>query len=169
VPGKKPHDWRSSNALPDWPDSHGLPPLPEVPTTRRRAEVAPWDCTRSYIATLGGSEREKLLRSYQRQLKRNTTESDGMARWRRDWLARAIGMLEAAQSKPIGGKTPRQGYREAVKAWMKANETVEEAARRLGVSKSTLKSIMSAKGKARYGADTIERVLSHIRATPKSA
>ena len=50
---------------------------------------------------------------------------------------------------------PRRGYRTEVRAWMDAEEiaTIEEAAKKLAVSLTTLKSIMSDKGEARYGED----------------
>lgn len=58
-------------------------------------------------------------------------------------------------------KGTRRGYREEVLAWMKREglENVAQAAARLHVSKSTLKSIMSSRGTLRYGPDTLQRVL----------
>ena len=44
-------------------------------------------------------------------------------------------------------------------------ETIGDAAKKLGVSETTLKSIMSDVGEVRYGKDTLERVLRMIQAT----
>lgn len=41
-------------------------------------------------------------------------------------------------------------------------QNVEQAARRLAVSKSTLKSIMSSEGQARNGKETLDRILKEI-------
>jgi len=64
---------------------------------------------------------------------------------------------------PVGNKneTRRRGYRDHIRAWMRKMEigTVKDAARRLGVSESTLKSVMSAKGKVRYGDQTLADIL----------
>jgi transcriptional regulator with XRE-family HTH domain len=59
---------------------------------------------------------------------------------------------------------PRRGYRNEVQAWMRRKEigNVEQAARRLGLSKSALKSIMSERGKPRYSEDTLARILKEI-------
>lgn len=46
-------------------------------------------------------------------------------------------------------------------------EKVEYAARRLRLSKSALKSIMSSKGKLRYSQETLERVLKEIDYSPE--
>ena len=58
----------------------------------------------------------------------------------------------------------RKGYRKEVRAWMRRKRisTIERASIKLGVSTSTLKSIMSDKGKPRYGNDTLESVLEKI-------
>jgi hypothetical protein len=58
----------------------------------------------------------------------------------------------------------RRGYRTEVYAWMKRKniETIAIASKRLAVSQSTLKSIMSSRGKARYGSKTLRRVLDEI-------
>ena len=60
----------------------------------------------------------------------------------------------------------RKGYRAEIKAWMVAEglDGIPAAAKRLGVSETTLKSIMSTKGERRYGEDTLERVLKTIGA-----
>jgi hypothetical protein len=63
----------------------------------------------------------------------------------------------------------RRGYRSHIRAWMK-NETISTvplAAKRLGVSESTLKSIMSEKGDIRYSADTLARVLRETSSREK--
>jgi hypothetical protein len=58
-----------------------------------------------------------------------------------------------------------RGHRKEIQAWMRRKqiETIAEAAKRLGLSKSALKSIMSSKGKARYGPATLKRILEDIR------
>ena len=58
----------------------------------------------------------------------------------------------------------RKGYRTEVRDWMKRVnlDTVEQAARKLGVSEATLKSIMSDKGKPRYGKEKLNQVLRVI-------
>jgi hypothetical protein len=58
----------------------------------------------------------------------------------------------------------RRGYREQVRRWMVSKElrTIPDAARRLAVGPDTLKSIMSSKGKRRYGDDTLRSVLKQI-------
>jgi PP-loop superfamily ATP-utilizing enzyme len=58
----------------------------------------------------------------------------------------------------------RRGYRSEVLAWMKRTgmENIRQAAKRLGVSVSTLKSIMSERGQQRYGPDTLDEVLKKI-------
>jgi len=58
----------------------------------------------------------------------------------------------------------RRGYRQEIQQWMKAQQipTVAQAAKRLGISKSALKSIMSDKGSVRYGDDRLNLVLSEI-------
>lgn len=63
---------------------------------------------------------------------------------------------------------PRKSYRAEVEKWMKDKgiETKREAAKQLGVSESTLKSIMTTNGKPRYGRERLEIVLKKI-AQPK--
>ncbi len=83
----------------------------------------------------------------------------------------------AAQRDPLsnGAKAPtqseariqhneRKGYRLEVREWMQQQglTTLEQASRKLAVGLSTLKSIMSDKGKRRYGPRTLEVVLSKI-------
>ena len=62
------------------------------------------------------------------------------------------------------GASPRRGYRAEVKRWMKDEEikTIPDAAQRLHVGFDTLKSIMSSRGKRRYGNDTLQAVLKTI-------
>ncbi len=74
------------------------------------------------------------------------------------------GQPEWMKKVPNESSPVRTGYRQQILDWMKAEEipTVELAARRLGVSKSTLKSIMSEKGKPRYGQERLQTVLRKI-------
>ena len=62
-------------------------------------------------------------------------------------------------------ESKRQGYRKEVQAWMKRKQIakLDDAAKRLALSKSALKSIMSSRGKLRCGADTLGRILKEIR------
>jgi Uri superfamily endonuclease len=61
----------------------------------------------------------------------------------------------------------KRGYRAEVRQWMLRQkvEKVSEAASRLGISESTLKSIMSARGERRYSAQTLDRILGIIGVT----
>jgi hypothetical protein len=58
----------------------------------------------------------------------------------------------------------RKGYRIEIRKWMndKGLTTIEQAAKKLTLSQSTLKSIMSNKGKRRFGKETLDNVLSKI-------
>jgi len=69
-----------------------------------------------------------------------------------------------SETEPSMQTGKRIGYRKEVYAWMERQgiDNVEIAARRLGISKSALKSVMSDKGKARYGPELLERVLKLI-------
>lgn len=64
-----------------------------------------------------------------------------------------------------GDNGRRRGYRNEVRQWMTKNglETNAAAAKRLAVSTSTLKSIMSDKGKLRCSKKKLEEVLSKIK------
>ncbi len=84
------------------------------------------------------------------------------------WRAEGYKRVAPPQSQPPGDGSivaPRRGYRPAVNAWMKrlGIENIPQAAKRLGVSESTLKSIMSEKGQVRYGKDTLASVLEKIK------
>jgi hypothetical protein len=61
-------------------------------------------------------------------------------------------------------KGTKRGYRAEIKAWMKRKGISKnaEAAKHLGLSESALKSIMSSRGKRRYSADRLRRVLSAL-------
>ena len=58
----------------------------------------------------------------------------------------------------------RRGYRTEVREWMMREEvrTLAQAAKRLGISLSALKSIMSVRGKPRYSEATLNRILEII-------
>ena len=73
----------------------------------------------------------------------------------------AVTLLPSPQSPQ---SSCRLGYREEVRRWMgRSNiQTVAAAARKLGVSATTLKSIMSSRGKVRYAEETLQRVLEVI-------
>jgi len=59
---------------------------------------------------------------------------------------------------------PRRGYRTEVRQWMAREgvRTVDIAAKRLCISRSALKSIMSKRGKRRYGSAVLTRILASI-------
>lgn len=84
----------------------------------------------------------------------------GCKKWAKYQRALADALGKSAQ----GGKVKRVGYRRHILAWMKRQQVQDrdQAARRLGISMSTLKSIMSDKGRARYGDETLQRVLKTI-------
>ena len=73
------------------------------------------------------------------------------------------------EDSKIAGARSRRGYSEQIHQWIEREGlgNVERAARRLGVSKSVLKSIMSTKGKMRYSQETLERVLKEIGCKPE--
>jgi hypothetical protein len=96
-------------------------------------------------------------------LTRVTQQVENAKEW--DKFQAEMKRVAEAQAMPItGAKKPRHGYRREIQQWMKRAQLndLDQARRRLGISVSTLKSIMSDKGKARYGADTLERVLKEI-------
>jgi hypothetical protein len=84
------------------------------------------------------------------------------AHWNRESFRR----LASLRTQPLESDSDRRGYRTEVMTWMKAEEidTIPEAAKRLAISETTLKSIMSNKGEVRYGKDTLDRVLKIISA-----
>jgi hypothetical protein len=65
----------------------------------------------------------------------------------------------------------RKGYRPEVREWMQHKQigTIEKAAKRLAVSTSTLKSIMSNKGAIRYGRERLQNVLQQIQREMQSS
>jgi hypothetical protein len=80
----------------------------------------------------------------------------------RDWEFEGFRRLTTLSPPPEREEEPvGRGYRDHIRRWMKDSGilTVEEAARALGVSKSTLKSIMSERGEVRYSAQTLDGVL----------
>ncbi len=74
--------------------------------------------------------------------------------------------LKATVAQEVGATTPsgRHGYQFEVRRWMSSRnlQTVEQAAKQLGVGKDTLKSIMSSKGKMRCSRATLVKVLKDI-------
>jgi hypothetical protein len=65
---------------------------------------------------------------------------------------------------PRAGLPSRRGHRREVREWMKdaGIKTIEVAAKRLAVSRSTLVSIMSDKGQKRYSESKLKEVLRKI-------
>jgi hypothetical protein len=90
-----------------------------------------------------------------------------------EWRQYQDTLLQVAenQAKPASvqaeqsGTNQRQGYRTEVKDWMKRNgiKTVAEASKRLSISETALKSMMSDRGKRRYSEETLARILDIIR------
>jgi mRNA-degrading endonuclease RelE of RelBE toxin-antitoxin system len=83
----------------------------------------------------------------------------------RDFIADGYRRLASLKEpKSESGNRVRRGFRREIQNWIKAKglANLEQTARKLGVSRSVLKSIMSDKGKPRYGPDTLERVLKEI-------
>jgi len=70
----------------------------------------------------------------------------------------------AVGAKDLTGFGRRRSYRAEVHEWMAGQKikTAAEAARRLAVSESALKSIMSSRGIRRYGEQTLNRVLKAV-------
>ena len=70
----------------------------------------------------------------------------------------------AASPTSIAEPERRRGYRTKVQKWMAVEAlcNLEVAARRLGICPSALKSIMSDRGKCRYGEATLARILGMI-------
>ena len=71
----------------------------------------------------------------------------------------------AARAKPQICVNDPKGSREEVGQWMKRNHVrnIYAAAQKLGLSESTLKSMMSERGQIRYSEETLQRTLSKIR------
>lgn len=123
--------------------------------------------------------REDELRSILRKTREKMVESSPI--WNRgpdSVTLRALGIPpqeekhEATEAQAsvndLAGQGKRKSYRTEVQQWMQQKnlETLEQASRRLGISHSTLKSIMSDKGKPRFGQATLERVLREICSKP---
>ena len=87
--------------------------------------------------------------------------TDRTSHWEAEGFRRLIPTETAART---AGDQPRRGYRDPVRAWMKQKEilSVKAAARKLGVSESTLKSIMTNRGEIRYNDQTLAKVLEVI-------
>lgn len=79
-------------------------------------------------------------------------------------LKKAGEQLQPAGVPNDGGSGNRKGYKAEVRQWMKRRkvEKLDDATPHLGVSVDVLKSIMSDKGKPRYGKETLESVLKKI-------
>jgi|SRR5579862_8215051 len=83
----------------------------------------------------------------------------------RHWTIEGYKRLDELHRASMDQQKPdRRGYRKEVNAWIGANgiDTLQTAAKRLGVSKSTLKSIMSDKGAVRYSPETLQGILKKI-------
>jgi len=81
----------------------------------------------------------------------------------RHWITEAYRRISQGKAD-IEDKPSRRGYRSEVRAWMERRgvSSVKAAAKRLGVSDSVLKSIMSTKGKVKYSPETLDNVLRTI-------
>jgi hypothetical protein len=80
------------------------------------------------------------------------------------WYKVGLKRLLPSGEPKSDSKALRRGYRTEIKAWMHGNgiNTVEQAAKRVGFSKSTLKSIMSNRGAKRYSDETLKSILQQI-------
>jgi hypothetical protein len=74
-------------------------------------------------------------------------------------LKDALKLDRPEDNKPV---VLRRGYRKEVRVWMQRNEisSVKEAAKRLAISDSILKSIMANVGKKKYSPETLAGVLA---------
>jgi hypothetical protein len=84
------------------------------------------------------------------------------ARLDRRFLEKAVMPCESTAA--VAEVKPRRGYRTEVRQWMELEGlgTLDIAARRLHISVSTLKSIMSDRGKRRHGDAVLTRILGSI-------
>jgi hypothetical protein len=93
------------------------------------------------------------------------SNTDKLLRRLRHWSTEGHRRL-AAMRAPVPANSPatRKGYRAEVFAWMKRKNinTVDLAAKRLAVSESTLKSIMSSREIVRYSSATLKRILDEL-------
>jgi hypothetical protein len=93
-------------------------------------------------------------------------QRDRIVRAAHHWVMEGYRRLESLRKQVSPQAEPtRRGYRKEVTAWMKRKTITSqsEAARELGISIDVLKSIMSDRGRARYGEGTLERVLETIQ------
>jgi hypothetical protein len=76
-----------------------------------------------------------------------------------------ISDIQGSPSSTESDPVPIRGYRAEVRGWMKQTgfTSVGDAARYLGVSESTLKSIMTSKGDIRHSRPTLDSVLMKVR------
>jgi hypothetical protein len=85
-----------------------------------------------------------------------------------EWQAYEDELITSSGAGPEGPElkstTSRRGYRGEVKQWMQRDgiETIEKAAHQLGVSTTTLKSIMYPRMKIRHSGETEDMVLRKI-------
>jgi hypothetical protein len=97
----------------------------------------------------------------------------------KDWVGwRAVheGLRQVAELRALPAEdasipsfnTPRRGYRKEIREWIAREEldNLDQAARRLALSKSALKSIMSSTGRLRCSMETLNRVLKEIGCAP---
>jgi hypothetical protein len=77
------------------------------------------------------------------------------------WKVQGFRRLTSEKPETKATAPTRRGYRDHIRGWMKLHgiRTIAIAAKRLGVSESTLKSIMTTKGEIRYSPDTLARIL----------
>jgi len=88
----------------------------------------------------------------------------------RHWVIEGHRRLADLHSAEHRQPQTRKGYRSEIREWMQQKRitSVEKAAKRLAVSDSTLKSIMSDKGTIRYSAETLARILKEIGQPPRT-
>jgi hypothetical protein len=116
-------------------------------------------CGKSWISDWSGSLTSVISRQFE--------ESSEWQQYQ-DMLLQVAEAQEAgavnADAEALTEPKRRQSYRAEVDAWMAQEHlrTVDEAATRLRIDVSALKSIRSSQGKLRYGEETLNRVLKTI-------
>jgi hypothetical protein len=120
------------------------------------------DCFVSLWPQFSGSSIEGLGISVAFGEKTLQSKVDRFIRRLGHWKTNGYRRLAAMHAPNV--PTTRRGYRMEVNAWMKRKgiDTITDAAKALGVSKSALKSIMSSTGQVRYGPDRLKDVLDKI-------
>jgi len=118
---------------------------------------------RNWNSHLDGSIQSEVMRQFERSGEWQQFQ-DALLQVAEGQAARASEAGAAADPGPAAEPARRCGYRAEVRAWMKREGvlTLDPAAKRLAISLSALKSIMSVRGKRRYSQTTLNRILEII-------